>query len=448
MTTAPLLVASAVTQSAQAQAEQPNIVMLFVDDLGWADLGYNNPKFETPNIDKLQEDGLYFERNYIPTATSSPSRAALMTGKQSLRVGFVRHIYHTETHLPYDERSEFQTLESDPGHMKSRAWLPLEEITYAERLKECGYYNYFAGKWHLGHQPYFPDKQGFDELFAVTEHGAPKNYYNKPFFKTENPFPDAGDDEYLTELITDGVVDFIKNYDREQPYLMNLWYYTVHSPHYGRKDYVAEYIKQGMSEKDAEYAAMVRSLDDSVGRIREALEQSGAADNTMIILLSDQGGAFQNGNLRGGKKGGDSLAEGGSRVPLIIYYPKSPMMGETYSKPVTSIDLYPTMIELASGESCRDTQINGVSLMPILQGGDIAERDIYLYRSYEDQNSAIIQGDWKLIKYRSGKLELYNLANDEGEATNLAQTHTLRTQSMLERLLLWEEDATPQELLP
>ncbi len=430
-----------------AKAEQPNILVLFVDDLGWADLGYNNPKFETPNINKLKSDGLYFERNYIPTATSSPSRASLMTGKQALRCGLVRHIYSDEDHLPSDQCSEFQTLASDPGNMKSRAWLPLEEVTYAERLKEMGYYNYFVGKWHLGHDTYFPTEQGFDAMYGTTEHGHPFNYYNKPFFKSQNPFPEASKDDYLTDLITDGAVDFIESYDKEQPYLLNLWYYTVHGPLHGKTEYVEEYRAAGMSKQEAEFAAMVRSLDDSVGRILSALEQSGDADNTMIVFLSDQGGQFKNGHLRGGKKGGDTLAEGGSRVPMIIYYPGMEGMGTTYSKPVSSIDVYPTILEAASGVPCTDEWINGVSLMPLLEGGDIDDRSLYLFRSYEDQNSAIIEGDWKLIKYRSGKLELYNIAQDESETTNLAESESARCSQMLERLLAWEADATPQELL-
>ncbi len=442
---APLLLSVGCQQ--EAKVEQPNFVILFVDDLGWADLGYQNPLFETPNINKLKDDGLYFERNYVPTATSSPSRSTLMTGKQALRCGLVRHIYSNEDHLPADQRSEFQTLASDPGNMKSRAWLKLEEITYAERLKELGYYNYFVGKWHLGHEGYFPTDQGFDETFGSNEHGHPFNYYNVPFFKSQNPFAEMEKDAYLTEVLTDGAVDFIEEYDKEQPYLLNLWYYTVHSPHYGKKEYVEEYLAAGLSKPLANYAAMVRSLDDSVGRILEAIAESGEADNTVIIFTSDQGGSFPNGELRGGKKGGDTIAEGGSRVPMIIYYPGMEAMGTTYSKPVSTTDIFPTLIEAASGNLCTDEQIDGLSLMPILRGGEQDDRTIYLYRSYEDQNSAIIEGDWKLIKYRSGKTELYNLAEDISEQNNLNMVEADRTEDMLQRLLSWEAEATPQELL-
>ncbi len=433
--------------SCTTEPQQPNLVVLFVDDLGWADLGYQNDKFHTPHIDALKERGLYFERAYVPTATSSPSRAALITGRESLRTGFVRHIYDTHDHLPLDQRPEFQTFDADPGNMKSRAWLPLEEITYAERLKELGYYNFFAGKWHLGHENFFPDKQGFDECWALTEHGHPNNYYNVPFFKTQNPFPNMSKDTYLTEILTDGVVRFIDEYDKNQPYLLNLWYYTVHGPHYGRKDYVKDYMAQGMSKKDAHYAAMVRSLDNSVGEILAALDRNGDADNTMIVFVSDQGGAFQNGHLRGGKQGGDTLAEGGTRVPMIVYYPNMKGMGTTYTQPVSTIDVFPTLVEMATGQPCTDAQLNGVSLVPVLEGGELAERNIFLHRSYEDQNSALIQGDWKLIKYRSGKLELYNISTDESEQNNLVTTEPERTSEMLTLLNEWQTEATPSYLI-
>lgn len=178
ITVSALLLGSQVTAFSQ---EQPNIVMLFVDDLGWADLGYNNPVFDTPNINKLKSDGLYFSRAYVASATSSPSRASLLTGKESLRCGFVRHIYGKDTSL------EFETFDKDPGKMKSRAYLPLEEITYAERLKEFGYYNMFVGKWHLGTEPY-PDKTRIRRYVRYMLNTDIRTT-TTTVLKTNNPFP-------------------------------------------------------------------------------------------------------------------------------------------------------------------------------------------------------------------------------------------------------------------
>ena len=420
---------------------KPNIVILFVDDLGWTSLGYMTPEVHTPNIDKLKEDGMYFSRTYVSTATSSPSRASLYTGKEAVRCGFVRHIPENPDRLPY------HYLLSDPGEMPSRNWLELNEITYAERLHNAGYYNYFIGKWHLGYEKYFPIHQGFDAQYGVGEQGHPKHYI-APFFKSDNPLLVFKNGEYLTDVLTDEAVRFINDRkNNKQPFLLNLAYFTVHGPHQGRADLVAKYEKEGLTGRYAQFAAMCTSLDQSVGRIRKELKNSGLDKNTVIIFASDQGGAFTNAPLRGGKMGGDALAEGGSRVPMIIYDPFISNAGKECKTPVMTYDIYPTIVEMAECNPCSDKQINGVSLLPLLKGETMAKRDLFLYRSYEDQNDAIIDGDWKLIKYRSGKLQLYNLSEDIGETTNLIEKYPQRTKSMLSRLQCWERNAIPDELL-
>ncbi|MFI3318260.1 MAG: sulfatase [Rikenellaceae bacterium] len=440
----PLLLLGGCSAAEQAH-EKPNFVILFVDDLGWADLGYQNPMFDSPNINQLKEEGLYLSRAYVSTATSSPSRASLLTGKEALRCGFVRHIYGDA--YSAEGVAEFETFDKDPGKMKSRAWLPLEEITYAERLKENGYYTFFAGKWHLGPVEYFPDKQGFDEVWGTNQHGHPKNYYY-PFFSDNNPFPDSKDGDYLTDLVTDGIEKFILEYDKDQPFLINTWYYTVHGPCRGKKELLAKYKKRGFEGKQIDCAAMVEVLDNSVGRIRAALKTKGLDKNTVIIFTSDQGGQFVNGPLSGGKQGGRTLCEGGSRIPMIIYAPGMKGMGTTWDQPVQTLDIFPTLVEMASGKPCKDKQINGVSLTPLMNGQPMENRDLFMHRSYEDQNSCIMNGDWKLIKYRSGHLELYNIKEDIGEQNNLVDVEKERTQKMLKRLNEWQEEATPKYLLP
>ncbi|MFI3321445.1 MAG: sulfatase [Rikenellaceae bacterium] len=433
---------------AAAETEQPNVVILFVDDLGWADLGYNNPKFETPNIDQLQKDGMYFRRAYVSTATSSPSRSSLITGKEALRCGFTRHIYGPDSDkVGHPGNGEFELLAADPGQLYSRAYLQDHEITYAERLKENGYYTYFAGKWHLGENDRGPATQGFDEVWASNSYGSPSNYI-APFFKTENFFPDVTPGEgYLTNMITDGVVDFVKNYDKPEPFLLNYWYYNVHSPHIGRPDLVEKYLKAGLSKTDAIYAAQVTSVDESVGRIRKAIADKGLADNTIFIFTSDQGGAYQNAHLRGGKIGGDTLGEGGSRVSMIVYAPGMEGMGTTFESPVQTLDIYPTIVEMASGKKCKDKQIQGVSLVSVLDGGKLKDRDLFMHRSYEDQNSVIMNGDWKLIRYRSGKVQLYNLKDDESETTDLSKSNPKMADAMFKRLVKWQLEATPKEII-
>lgn len=422
--------------------QQPNIVMLFVDDWGWADMGYRNSKFHTPNIDQLKKEGMEFTRAYISTATSSPSRATLLTGREAVRMQMVRHIYDNSENSKLDAEKtnhEFQYLKNDPAKLPSRSYLPLKEVTYAERLKEMGYYNMFVGKWHLGEEPYFPTKQGFDAILGTCEHGHPSSYY-PPFFKTNNPFPNAGKNDYLTDLVSEGAEKFIKEYNKPQPFSLTVWYYGVHGPQVGRKDYVAQYKKEGMTGKDAEYAAMVSTIDESVGRIRQELKAKGIDKNTVIMLYSDQGGAFSNAPLRGGKQGGFTICEGGSRVPLIILYPGITKAGSVSETPVQNIDIYPTMLEIASGKKCKDKGINGVSLMPILKGGNIKSRNLFFFRSYENQYCAIMNGDWKLIKYHSGLFEFYNLKTDVGETTNLVDIEVKRANKMKKQLAKWEKE--------
>ena len=182
--------------------------------------------------------------------------------------------------------------------------------------------------------------------------------------------------------------------------------------------------------------------------MRKALEVNGLKENTVIVFASDQGGAFRNGQLRGGKLGGFTLGEGGSRVPFIVYAPGMEAMGSTYGEPVQLIDVFPTLVELASGRRCRDAQVNGVSLVPTLKGKRLKERNLFMHRSYEDQNSAVIRGDWKLIRYRSGKVELFNLKVDEGESSNVAERFPERTRKLLRILEKWQREATPGYLLP
>ncbi len=422
--------------------DKPNILLFFVDDLGWADLGYRNPVFHTPNIDQLKEEGMDFSRAYIATPTSSPSRASLLTGKEPVRLRMVRHIPEGEKYGFDAEgrtREPFHLWDGDPARMPSRNWLPLEEITYAERLKEAGYYNVHVGKWHLGSEEFHPVRQGFDEQLGTSNYGHPKSYY-QPYFIPLNPLADASKDAYLTDVLTEMTEQFITSYDKDKPFLISLWYYNVHGPFVGRKDLVEKYKKEGLEGRYAEYAAQVSAVDESVGRIRKVLKEKELDENTVILFLSDQGGFFENGPLSGGKIGGNTLGEGGARVPFIVYYPNITKGGSTCDVPVQSIDVYPTLIEIASGKKCKDKGINGVSLLPLLKGGRIKDRNLYFFRSYEDQYAAVIQGDWKLKTYHSGKFELYNLRKDIGEQNNLMDSSPKMSKRLKKELTKWEEE--------
>jgi arylsulfatase A-like enzyme len=270
-------------------AEQPNIVLFFVDDLGWSDLGYRNPVFESPNIDRLQKEGLNFEQAYIACPTCSPSRATLLTGKHPARLKLVRHIPGGPKFPEFDKygrtEQEYNTWPTDPAHFPSRNWLPLAHITYAEVLKESGYYNLFVGKWHLGHEKYHPVHQGFDQQIGTSNWGHPRSYY-PPYFRNSDVLADEKQ-RYLTDKLTDETVKFIEQYDEARPFMISFWYYGVHGPHQGRKDLVKHFEAKGLTGRYAHYAAMVKAVDESIGRVRSALKRKGIEKRTIIIFLSD-----------------------------------------------------------------------------------------------------------------------------------------------------------------
>ncbi len=425
----------------QSEAQRPNIVMLFVDDLGWTDVGNRQFKFDTPNIDQLMSESMNFDRAYVAQPASSASRAGLLTGKEPVRTGIVRHIENKDA----GSGREYNMWPNDPINMPSRNWLQLDEITFAERLQEAGYYNMFVGKWHMGGPEFWPNNQGYDECFGLSDYGNVSDYY-APFFEYpagEDTTEGAPKGELMSDYLTDKAVDMIESYDGEKPFQLSMFYYNVHTPNIGRKDLVEKYMKEGMSRLDANYAAQVAVVDMSVGDIRKALEEKGIADNTIVIYFSDQGGPFSNYPLRGCKLIDDTLAEGGIRVPLSIYYPGVTKAGSRCDTPVSAIDFYPTFVEIATGKRCKDEQIQGVSLMPLLKGGKLQDRDLHFWRSYHDQYAALMRGDWKIIKWFSGKYQMYNLRTDIGETTDLQNVEPKRFESMKKALWEWEQEAIP-----
>ena len=423
--------------------KKPNIILFFVDDLGWADLGYRNPKFHTPNIDQLKKDGIEFSRAYVATPTCSPSRASILTGREPVRFQMVRHVddgKEGDFDAKGNSINDFSLWEKDPVQMPSINMLPLKEITYAERLKELGYYNFFLGKWHLGDTRYYPSKQGFDEEYGVCNYGHPKSYY-PPFFKEDNPlasFDNSG--EYLETVLVNKALDFISNYKKDNPFMLSFFHYDVHGPQIGRKDWVEQYKKEGLKGKDAEYAAMISAVDESVGKVRKALVEKGIADNTVIIFTSDQGGFFSNAPLSGGKIGGNTLGEGGARVPFLMYYPKVTKANTVSDIPIQTTDVFPTLMAIAGRKSCADKQVNGKNLLPIIKEEKFKDRSLYFFRSYEDQYAAVIAGDWKMIKYHSGKLQLFNIKNDISEQKDLIAIEIKQAQKFEKDLAKWEKE--------
>lgn len=437
-----LVLISSVHWSCQDEKAEskPNIVLFFVDDLGWSDLGFRNRIFESPNIDKLAKMGLNFEQAYIATPTCSPSRATLLTGQHPARLQMVRHIPGGKKY-GFDEfdraSKEFHYLERDPAQFPSRNWLPLENITYAEALKELGYYSAFIGKWHLGAEEYHPIHQGFDRQIGTSNYGHPKSYY-PPYFRYDSIFAD-NNDRYLTDKLTDEAVHFIDAYEEDSPFMLTFSYYSVHSPHIGRKDLVEHFSSKGLEGKFLNYAAMLKATDESVGRVMDALTEKGIADNTILIFLSDQGGFFSNEPLRGGKMQ-ETLFEGGARVPFFFYWP-GVTTSQKVSAVVQSTDLFSTLVALAGGEPSAYDHLDGISLLPLISGAEqLTPRTIFGYRAYEDLYVSARKGDWKLLAYRSGKKELFNIADDMSETTDMASEKPDIVKDLVADIIQWEKE--------
>ena len=421
----------------------PNFLVVFVDDLGWKHVGYQGGAYETPRIDRLASESTIFSRAYIPTPTCSPSRAALLTGQHPARLGIVRHI-PASPRFGFDALGrtdqEFHDWEGDPSRWPSRNWLPLDAVTIAEALGPLGYRSAFFGKWHLGSENYHPVRQGFDEQYGVSNFGHPGSYY-PPYWRAGNPYPDEEPGKYLTDRLADDVVDYLAKVGESRPFLATVFLYNVHAPHIGRKDLVRKYLASGFSDDRAQLAAMVEATDSSVGRILDALEESGRARDTVVIFLGDQGGLRYNEPLRGGKPGGTALYEGGARVPMLIRWPENAPKGAKRSTPVVSTDIFPTIVDLAGGDLAEFAPLDGLSLKPLLAGEGRIEREaLFLERHYEDQYAAVVSGDWKLVAYWSGARELYDLADDPGENRDISSKNPERVRELSELLAGWRAE--------
>ncbi|MEM1443395.1 MAG: sulfatase [Verrucomicrobiota bacterium] len=426
---------------ASPASEKPNIVLFFVDDLGWTDVGFRSDRFETPNIDALAKDGISFEQAYVASPTCSPSRSTLVTGQHTARIRMVRHIPKAVEHS-----KEFNLLPTDPAQFPSRNWLPLEHTTYAEALGELGYYNLFVGKWHLGHEEFHPVHQGFDRQIGTSNDGAPKSYY-PPYFRGELPIlKNVKPDQYLTDRLTDDTIDFIGLHDKELPFMISLWYYAVHKPHVAHEDYLDASEAKGLSEDDAKYATMIRAVDESVGRIRKTLEDRGIAENAVIIFTSDQGSWFENPPYRGSKRV-DTLGEGGARVPFFIAWPGVTPTDAQNQSLVQTTDLFPTLVEIAGGNPLDYENLDGVSLLPILAENKTLDRGtpLFGYRAYQDLYVSVREGPWKLLGYRSGKSELYHVEDDRFEKNDLTEQHPEKAKELISKLIEWEKEMQVEE---
>ena len=350
---------------------RPNIVFILIDDMGWADGGCFGSKFyRTPNIDQFEAAGMRFTQAYASCAVCSPTRSAIMTGKYPARL----HITDWIPGEPTPPNSRFRL----PAWQKQ---LPLEEVTLAEALKPLGYVTACIGKWHLGGTNFYPEHQGFDVNIAGSDIGSPASYF-WPYGPAGNSHrvpglaeADGKQGEYLTDRLTDEALNFIETH-QHQPFFLYLAHYAVHAPLMGKEELIQEYAHRpgANGQSNTVYAAMVQSVDESVGRILRKLEELRLSDHTIVVFTSDNGGAVHfgkppatcNAPLRMGK---GYACEGGLRVPLLVKAPAVTRAGSVCDVPVISQDFLPTLLQLVGAEkSASRTAKDGVSFVPLLQG--------------------------------------------------------------------------------
>jgi arylsulfatase A-like enzyme len=444
-------VAALAGPAAGADATPPNIVLIVLDDFGWADLGcYGSTYHETPNLDALARRGLRFTHGYAACPVCSPSRAAMMTGKYPARL-------HLTDWLPGRADRPTQKL-LRPRILQQ---LPLEEITLAEALKPAGYTSASIGKWHLGGPPFWPEHQGFDRNVGGTATGSPPGGYFR--FQTPN-LKARNESEYLTDRLTEEAIGFIEA-NRDRPFFLYLPHYAVHIPLQARSDLLARYQSKssaGSEQHNAIYAAMIQSVDEGVGRILRRLDDLGIAGRTIVLFTSDNGGlsvkegpntpSTSNSPLRAGK---GYLYEGGIRVPIIVQWPGVTRPGSVCDVPVSGQDLYPTILQMAGVAPATDQVIDGESLVPLLKGTGSLRRDalFWHYPHYSNQGgkpgAAIRQENLKLIEwYEDGRVELYDLAADPGEHRDLAGERPADAARLRDRLARWRESVVAQMPTP
>lgn len=439
--------AIAATQS-NAVNSRPNILFILMDDMGWMDTGVYGSKFyETPNIDALAARGMRFTDAHAANPLCSPTRASIMTGKYPARL----KITAPTGHLPTVLEEPVIPDTAPPGQKflmpDSRTQLPLDEYTIAQALKDAGYHTGFIGKWHLGQEPFWPDKQGFEVNIAGAHHPGPPSFFSPYGIETIEDGPEG---EYLTDRISDEAIQYIKAH-KDAPFFLCLWHFAVHSPWNAKLEDMERFfgkVDPRGEQHNPLIAGMHYNVDQNLGRILEALEEFGIADNTMIIFTSDNGqlrevpgaaGSPRNNTpLRGGDhvtsnaplRGGKAqIWEGGTRVPLIVTWPDHITPGSVCDTTVSSIDFYPTLLEVA-GASAQPAQIiDGESILPLLtQSGTLHREALFCHFPHtpllaKGPSAYVRKGDWKMIRFFELGDELYNLRDDIGETTDLAEQH-------------------------
>jgi arylsulfatase A len=438
-----------------ADGSRPNIVLILADDLGWADVGCNGGDLvETPHIDELAGAGVRFTQAYAPSPVCSPTRAAILTGKAPARLHMT--VWAEAANEGPSDRKLIQG--------KSLPDLPHTETTLAGRLKDAGYLTALVGKWHLGDADHSPETHGFDVNIGGTHWGASASFFWPyrgagrfgPQFRYVPHLEFGRPGEYLTDRLTDEAIRVIQHADR-RPFFLYLAHYAPHTPIEAKTDDARHFehkLHAGLHHQNAVYAAMVKSLDESVGRVMACLRERRLDQSTIVIFASDNGGyvgvdrksgqsvpVTDNYPLRSGK---GSCYEGGLRVPLIVKWPGVTPSGAVCDEPVVLTDLFHTLVAATGFGGGPAAVADGVDLSPLLKdpSGTLSRDAIFFhFPHYYDTTtpvSALRARDWKLLEYlEDGRLELYHLAADPREKTDLAEQFPDRAAELRKQLQSW-----------
>jgi arylsulfatase A len=433
----------------------PNIVFILVDDLGWRDVGFMGSRFyETPQIDRLAAGGTVFTRAYAAAAVCSPTRASILTGRYPARLGITDWIRaRRDGGAIGPDRRNPGGFDDDPGFKlltpRNALFMELGEITIAEALKKAGYATGHVGKWHLGPDEFSPQNQGFDVNVGGADIGHTESYFD-PYLNEGAPIPSLQprrEGEYLTDRLADEACAFIRA-NRTRPFYLNLCHYAVHLPLQAKDGDVARFRDKAPDggQKDPVYAAMIKSVDDSVGRVLEVLDELDLARRTCVFFFSDNGGLHtvtDNSPLRMGK---GYPYEGGIREALAVRWPGTVPAGARSPARLSSIDFFPTILKLAGAPPPADRPIDGRDFSGLLNGAERAlpDRDLfwhfphYWWGDHVKPWSIVRSGDWKLIRfYEDRREELYNIADDEGETRDLAAVRPDVVEVLGRRLDAW-----------
>ncbi|MHC4996452.1 MAG: sulfatase-like hydrolase/transferase [Planctomycetota bacterium] len=411
-------------------ADKPNIVLLFADDAGYADFGFQGSRqFKTPHLDRLAASGVRLTQFYMTASVCGPSRAGMLTGRYQQRFGF--------------EENNVPGIMSASGAMGEEMGLPLEIPTVADHLKRLGYRTAVFGKWHLGIADRFhPLKRGFDEFYGFR--GGARSFYPYPTTRgldrarsIERNFEDYTEHEgYLTTVLADETIAFIERH-RDRPFFAYVSFNAVHTPmHAEPKD---KNTFRNLEGNRRILAQMTLSLDRACGRIIHKLEQLGIRENTIVVFTNDNGGpsdknASNNYPFSGLKS---TLLEGGIRVPGVVSWPERLPAGVDYDHPASALDLLPTFFVAGGGDASTIQGLDGVDLTPYLKGENKTPPHPTLYWKKETR-AAIRDGEWKLIRFPDRPAELYNLAEDHAEQDNLANTYPDKVKALFKKLFAWE----------